>query len=192
MGVTVLHKPNCFLCYVRTQIQPWKSDLARSWFCKCFQVILVQLHCENHIRVRWSVSPRSLTWYFLYQGTGSLETAASPPLMAVFHQYLSSRIRRWCLSQLAVTFHTATVIRSPSLKSTVMWPRVPFLHVLLRPSKSHYSHHACSTVHQSGTHHKLTKLMKLGENSLSSELLSCGGSPFTTCVSWSNTLFHFG
>lgn len=42
------------------------------------------------------------------------------------------------------------------------------------------------------THHKLTKLMKLGENSLSSELLSCGGSPFTTCVNWSNTLFHLG
>lgn len=42
------------------------------------------------------------------------------------------------------------------------------------------------------THHKLTKLMKLGENSLSSELLSWGGSPFTTCVNWSNTLFHLG
>lgn len=41
-------------------------------------------------------------------------------------------------------------------------------------------------------HHKLTKLMNLGENCLSSELLSCGGSPFTTCVSWSKTLFHFG
>lgn len=43
-----------------------------------------------------------------------------------------------------------------------------------------------------GTYHKLTKLMNMGENCLSSELLSCGGSPFTTCVSWSKTLFHLG
>lgn len=42
------------------------------------------------------------------------------------------------------------------------------------------------------THHRLTKVMNFGENCLSSELLSCGGSPFTTCVSWSKTLFHFG
>ncbi len=48
--------------------------------------------------------------------------------------------------------------------------------------------HVCECV----SHHRLTKLMNLGENCLSSELLSCGGSPFTTCVSWSNTLFHFG
>lgn len=34
--------------------------------------------------------------------------------------------------------------------------------------------------------------MNLGEKRLSSELLSCGGSPLTTWVSWSNTLFHFG
>lgn len=34
--------------------------------------------------------------------------------------------------------------------------------------------------------------MNFGENCLSSELLSCGGSPFTTCVSWSKTLFHLG
>lgn len=42
------------------------------------------------------------------------------------------------------------------------------------------------------THHRLTNWMNLGENCLSSELLRCGGSPFTTCVSWSNTLFHLG
>lgn len=41
-------------------------------------------------------------------------------------------------------------------------------------------------------HHTLTKEMNLGEKRLSSELLSCGGSPLTTWVSWSNTLFHFG
>lgn len=41
-------------------------------------------------------------------------------------------------------------------------------------------------------HHTLTKEMNLGEKRLSSELLSCGGSPLTTWVSWSNTLFHLG
>lgn len=48
----------------------------------------------------------------------------------------------------------------------------------------------CKAVHKAvckagciGAYHRLTKLMNLGENCLSSELLSWGGSPFTTCVS---------
>lgn len=47
--------------------------------------------------------------------------------------------------------------------------------------------HACNV-----SHHTLTKEMNLGEKRLSSELLSWGGSPLTTWVSWSKTLFHFG
>ncbi|KAG7256773.1 hypothetical protein CRUP_038052 [Coryphaenoides rupestris] len=44
----------------------------------------------------------------------------------------------------------------------------------------------------SRSRHTLTKAMNLGEKRLSSELLSWGGFPFTTWVSWSNTLFHLG
>ena len=39
------------------------------------------------------------------------------------------------------------------------------------------------------TDHVLTKSINSGENRTS---LRQGGSPWTTCVSWSNTLFHFG
>jgi len=47
----------------------------------------------------------------------------------------------------------------------------------------------CRLSSTQSTNHVLTKSINSGENRTS---LRQGGSPWTTCVSWSNTLFHFG